>query len=220
MSSPIQPGPDPTALRTAYTFGIFSMALIDVFVFLIPVYAGISLGMSDGQIGTLVGARSFISFFLSIHAGVLMDRFGVRRITLIFTGIVVVCAPLFPLMTTFQSLLLLQVISGFAISMAWSGGQTLIARIAEGDAEYIGRFSSFARMTIPLNRRIQIGIVDDRSFGGDHLINISSTDLGNDVSSNGPRDAVGAGIGCFWAENIIDRCLMNTTRGPDHDANA
>ena len=62
MSSPSHAGPDPKALRTAYTFGIFSMALIDVFVFLIPVYAGITLGMKDWEIGTLVGARSFISF--------------------------------------------------------------------------------------------------------------------------------------------------------------
>ncbi len=69
-------GPDPTHLHAVYTFGIFSMALIDVFVFLIPVYAGITLGMSDSEIGMLVGARSFLSLFLSIHSGVLMDRFG------------------------------------------------------------------------------------------------------------------------------------------------
>jgi len=122
------------------------MALIDVFVFLIPVYAGITLGMSDTEIGTLVGARSFFSLFLSIHSGVLMDRFGVRRVTLIFMGIVILCAPIFPLMTSFQGLLILQMFSGFAISIGWSGAQTLIARVAEGDAEYIGRFSSFARI--------------------------------------------------------------------------
>lgn len=146
MTAAAATGPDPRQLRSVYIFGIFSMALIDVFVFLIPIYAGISLGMSDGEIGTLVGARSFLSLFLSIHGGALMDRFGIRRITLIFTGIVVLCAPLFPLMTTFWGLLFLQIISGFAISMGWSGAQTLIARIAAGDAEYIGRFSTFARV--------------------------------------------------------------------------
>ena len=138
--------PDPKALRSAYAFGIFSMSLIDVFVFLIPVYAGKSLGMSDGEIGALVGARSLVSLFLSIHGGALMDRFGVRRVTLYFIGIVVLCAPLFPLMSTFGALLILQAISGFAISMGWSGAQTLIARISDGDAEYIGRFSSFSRI--------------------------------------------------------------------------
>jgi MFS family permease len=141
-----RPAPDPKNLRAVYAFGIFSMALIDVFVFLIPVYAGKSLGMSDGEIGTLVGARSIVSLFLSIHGGALMDRFGVRRVTLYFIGTVVLCGPLFPLMTTFGALLVLQAVSGFAISMGWSGAQTLIARISEGDAEYIGRFSSFSRI--------------------------------------------------------------------------
>jgi MFS family permease len=155
--------PDPKHLRAVYIFGVFSMALIDVFVFLIPIYAGISLGMSDGEIGTLVGARSFLSLFLSIHGGALMDRFGIRRITLIFTGTVILCAPLFPLMTTFWGLLFLQIISGFAISMGWSGGQTLIARIAAGDAEYIGRFSTFARLGTTIAPPI-VGFLFD--FGG------------------------------------------------------
>ena len=122
------------------------MALIDVFVFLIPVYAGITLGMSDGEIGALVGARSILSLLLSIHGGTLMDRFGTRRITLFFTGAIIICAPLFPLLTTFGALLVLQAISGFAISLGWSGAQTLIARVAYGNAEYIGRFSTFARI--------------------------------------------------------------------------
>ena len=122
------------------------MALIDVFVFLIPVYAGITLGMSDGEIGALVGARSILSLLLSIHGGTLMDRFGTRKITLVFTGAIILCAPLFPLLTTFGALLVLQAISGFAISLGWSGAQTLIARVAYGNAEYIGRFSAFARI--------------------------------------------------------------------------
>ena len=102
--------------------------------------------MSDGQIGSLVGARSLLSLFLSIHGGALMDRYGTRRITLMFTGAVIVCGPFFPFLSTFWALFMLQVISGFAISLGWSGAQTLIARIADGDAEYIGRFSTFARI--------------------------------------------------------------------------
>jgi MFS family permease len=138
--------PDKRGLRTAYAFGLFSMALIDVFVFLIPIYAGVTLGMSDGEIGALVGARAILSLFLSIHGGALMDRLGVRRISLIYAGIVVLCGPLFPLLPNFHALLVLQIISGFAISMSWTGAQILIARVAEGDAEYIGRFSTFSRI--------------------------------------------------------------------------
>ena len=60
-------------------------------------------------------------------------------------------------------LLLLQLINGAAVSFAWSGAQTLIARLADGDARYIGRFSFFARLgstTAPL----PAGVVCD--FGG------------------------------------------------------
>ncbi len=132
-------------LRAVYAVGLFTMGLIDVFVFLIPIYA-LSLEMTDAQVGWLVGARSFVSLFLSIHGGVLMDRFGTRKVTLGFVGCVVVLAPLFPLMPNFYGLLLLQALTGGAISLAWSGAQTMIAQMAEGDAEFIGRFSFFARI--------------------------------------------------------------------------
>jgi MFS family permease len=166
MTADTPTGPDPKHLRPVYIFGIFSMALIDVFVFLIPIYAGITLGMSDGEIGILVGARSFLSLFLSIHSGVLMDRFGIRRVTLIFTGTIILCGPLFPLMTTFSALLVLQAISGFAISIGWSGAQTMIARVADGDAEFIGRFSTFARIGTTTAPPI-VGFLFD--FGGPWL---------------------------------------------------
>ena len=55
-------------------------------------------------------------------------------------------APVFPLLPWFWPLLLLQIVNGGALSFAWSGSQTLIAQLAEGDAGYIGRFSFFARI--------------------------------------------------------------------------
>src|SRR5437763_6915599 len=72
-------------------------------------------------------------------------------------------APLFTLVPGFWALFLLQLVSGAAVSFAWSGAQTLIAQLAEGDAGYIGKFSFFARLgatTAP----ILAGMVWD--FGG------------------------------------------------------
>ena len=57
------------------------MGYTEFYNFLIPLY-GLSLGMSAGAIGMLVGARSLLAVFLSIHVGVLMDRFDTRRVTL------------------------------------------------------------------------------------------------------------------------------------------
>jgi MFS family permease len=127
-----------------YLAGPFSMGYVDFFTFLMPLY-GLSLGLDASEIGVLVGARSMLALFLSIHIGVLMDRFGTRAVTLVFVWTGMALAPLFPLATGFWALLFLQLVNGAAVSFAWSGVQTLIAQLAEGDARYLGRFSFFAR---------------------------------------------------------------------------
>src|ERR1044071_600501 len=143
QTAPDASGPRPPA--SLYLAGPFSMGYVDFFTFLIPLY-GLALGLGSWEIGILVGARSILAMFLSIHIGVLMDRFGTRAVTLVFVWIGMALAPLFPLAPNFAALLLLQLVNGAAVSFAWSGAQTLIAQIAEGDAKYIGRFSFFARL--------------------------------------------------------------------------
>jgi len=53
---------------------------------------------------------------------------------------------MFPLLPWFWPLMLLQVVNGGALSFGWSGSQTLIAQLTEGDAEHLGRFNFFARI--------------------------------------------------------------------------
>src|SRR5215472_2719855 len=114
----------PSRLPAAlYAAGPFSMGHVDFYTFLIPLY-GLSLGLNASEIGILVGARSILAMFLSIHVGVLMDRFGTRRVTLFFVWIAIATAPLFPLASGFWPLLLLQFAGGAAVSFAWSGAQT------------------------------------------------------------------------------------------------
>ena len=145
-----------------YATGLLGMGYTDLYIFLIPLYA-LSLGMSAGEIGLLVGGRSLLAVFLSIHVGVLMDRLGTRRVTLFFVWSAIAMAPVFPLVPWFWPLLLLQIINGGALSFAWSGSQTLIAQLAEGEAEYIGRFSFFARIGTTV-APILVGVSWD--FGG------------------------------------------------------
>src|SRR5499427_2937330 len=139
-------------LTSLYVAGPLSMGYVDFYTFLIPLYA-LSLGFDASEIGILVGARSLVAMVLSIHIGVLMDRFGTRKVTLFFVWTGMALAPLF----------LLQLINGAAVSFAWSGAQTLIAQLAEGDPRHLGRFTFFARLgstTVP----ILAGAVWD--FGG------------------------------------------------------
>lgn len=139
-------------MTALYVAGPCSMGYVDFYTFLMPLYA-LSLGFDAGEVGILVGARSLVAMFLSIHVGVLMDRFGTRKVTLFFVWASMALALLFPLMPWFWSLLLLQLVNGAAVSFAWSGAQTLAAQLADGEARYLGRFTFFARLgstTAPL----------------------------------------------------------------------
>jgi MFS family permease len=133
------------SLTALYVAAPFSMGYVDFYTFLMPLYA-LSLGFDAAEVGILVGARSIGAMFLSIHIGVLMDRFGTRKVTLFFVWTSMVLAPLFPLVPWFWSLLVLQLVNGAAVSFAWSGAQTLIAQLAKGEARYLGRFTFFARL--------------------------------------------------------------------------
>src|SRR5215467_8742629 len=133
---------NPTAI---YATGLLGMGYADLYIFLIPLYA-LSLGMSAGEIGALAGARHLLPVFLSIHVGVLMDRFGTRRVSLLFVWLAIALAPLFPLVPWFWPLMLLQIVNGGALSFGWSGSQTLIAQLTGGDAGHLGRFNFFARI--------------------------------------------------------------------------
>jgi MFS family permease len=194
-----------------YVAGPFSMGYVDFFTFLIPLY-GLLLGLDAVEIGILVGARSILALFLSIHIGVLMDRFGTRRVTLFFVWTGMALAPLFPLVPGFWGLLLLQLLNGAAVSFAWSGAQTLIAQLAEGDAGYIGRFSFFARLgstTAPLLG----GVVWD--FGGAWPAYLFGAAWGAVLSIAllrtpeaeifGPRTAKGTARARFRARDVLPR---------------
>src|SRR5207237_9502875 len=81
-----------------YATGLLGMGYTDLYIFLIPLY-GLSLGMSAGEVGVLVGGRHLLALFLSIHVGVLMDRFGTRRVTLFFVWTAIALVLVFPLVS-------------------------------------------------------------------------------------------------------------------------
>jgi len=156
------PAPDPRGLMTIYVAGFFSMGMLDLFALLIPLYA-ISLKMSAAEVGMLVGARGILSMVFAIHAGAMMDRFGTRRVTLALIAAATLLAPLYALVSAFWALLVLQLLSGCAVSLNYTGTQTLIAQIGHGEAEYIGRYSFTSRLGTT-SAPILIGMVWD--FGG------------------------------------------------------
>jgi MFS family permease len=139
-------------LTSLYVAGPFSMGYADLYTFLMPLYA-LSLGFDAAEVVVLAGARSIVAMFLAIHIGALMDCFGTRRVTLFFVLTSMALAPVFSLVPWYGCLLLLQLVNGASVSFAWSGAQTLIAQLAEGEARY-SRPGSKATVSTPADCRV------------------------------------------------------------------
>ena len=104
------------------------------------------LGASFFEVGIAAGARHFISMFLSIHGGALMDRLGTRRIMLWFALVSTFIPILFPILPFVLAVIILQMIAGLADGMGWSGAQTMIGRTMKGNPTYAGRLSFSLRI--------------------------------------------------------------------------
>ncbi len=139
------PKPPPRTLFLSYAAGLFSMGLMDVLLFVVPLWA-IYLGASATEVGIVAGARSVVPCILAIHGGVLMDRLGTRRIMAASAIAVMVTAPLYPALPWIPALIVLQLITGYATTIAWVGAQTVIAQVCRGDTGYLGRFNFACRI--------------------------------------------------------------------------
>jgi MFS family permease len=136
--------PDTKSLRAAYGLGVLGISLLDLYALIVPLYA-VLLGASATEIGILMGSRSVLPALFSIHGGSLMDRLGTRRVMLTCTSAVAVLALMFPSMPWFPALVLVQLLSGLFITFNWIGAQTLIAQVADGDADPLGKFNFICR---------------------------------------------------------------------------
>ncbi|MEE2955887.1 MAG: MFS transporter [Pseudomonadota bacterium] len=130
-------------------FFSFSMVLISSLVVTVMAY---ELTHSEFLIGMIVGSRYFLTLVLSIHGGVLMDRFGTRRV-MIFVAAMATVAPVFfplalalPTGPAITAIILLQMINGVSDTMVWMGTQALSGQIMKGRQLYIGRMTSIVRL--------------------------------------------------------------------------
>jgi len=147
------------SLYGAYAAGLFSMGQSELLTLVIPFWA-VQQGATPLQIGSLISARSLLTFFLAIHGGALMDRLGTRRVMMFFAVATGALAAIYPLLPWFPVMIAMQMIIGFAGNMGWLGAQTLIAQITGGDPGQIGRFSFFARIG-PVVAPLLMGVLWD-----------------------------------------------------------
>ncbi|MDX1484702.1 MAG: MFS transporter [Alphaproteobacteria bacterium] len=147
------------AIYAAYGVGFTGNAVAMMLKVVIPLWA-IELQLSATQIGVAIGLSALLPFLLSIHGGVLMDRLGTRRVTMVYALTTAVVSPLYPVFPLFSALVLFQLITGLTSNMVWVGAQSLIVRFTKGRTSMIARFSAVARCGT-LSAPVLIGVIWD-----------------------------------------------------------
>jgi len=128
-----------------YASGFFNGNVYFLTGLLVPLWAVIVV-REPVLIGLVVAARQILPVALSIHGGALMDRFGARRVMLVFGAIGMASMAAFPFFPFLSAILALQMLSGLAESMGWIGSQALVGQALRGHSTYTGRLSFALRL--------------------------------------------------------------------------
>ena len=81
------------ALTAAYGVGFTGNGVGMMLKVIIPLWA-IELNFTAAEIGIAIGLSALLPFLLSIHGGVLMDRLGTRRVTMVYAVTTALVCPL------------------------------------------------------------------------------------------------------------------------------
>ncbi len=128
-----------------YASGFFNGNVYFLTGILMPLWAAIVV-REPVLIGLVVAVRQTLPVMFAIHGGALMDRFGARRIMLIFGALGVVTMAAFPFFPFLSAIIALQMLSGMAESMGWVGSQALVGKVLKGRSVYAGRLSFALRL--------------------------------------------------------------------------
>jgi len=142
--------------------GLLSLRLVEglgrtSFFAFVPIFAGIQLGFSTTQVGTLLTVHVLLSALLQAPMGKLTDKFSTRvsRRSLIIGGgaMIVVYMALAPLSTQFWHLILVSITAGLVSSMTTPAGSA----IAVGEGRKFGMASVMATISITISAGMALG---------------------------------------------------------------
>ena len=131
--------------RAALGAGLFTSGVWDMLSIVVPHYAA-AVGLGVAEIGLVVAARSVLPTALSIHGGILMDQFGIRRVLLWLAMACAALPLLYPASGWFAMLVTLQLLLGLATSLGMAAAQTWNLQASHGDMAMLARFSIVSRI--------------------------------------------------------------------------
>ena len=128
-----------------YGTALFSNSSLHLYNVVVPLWTA-TLTNDPLIIGIVLGARHVLPMLFLIHGGAMMDRFGTRRVMLIFAGAAIIVPLLYPSMPLIPALILFQMFGGLAVMTTWIGAQSLTGSLMRGEPVYTGRLTLATRV--------------------------------------------------------------------------
>ena len=132
-------------IRATLAAGLFTNGVWDMLSVVVPLYS-VAVGLSVAEIGLVVAARSVLPTALSVHGGILMDRWGTHRVLLWLSLASVLLPMLYPLSGWFTVLVVLQLLLGLASSLGMAASQTWSLQSSRADTAALARYSLVSRI--------------------------------------------------------------------------
>lgn len=140
------PAPIPWRVQLpVYGAAMFSNSSLHLYNVVVPLWTA-TLTRDPLIIGIVLGARHILPMLLLIHGGAMMDRFGTRRVMMIFASAAVVIPMLYPAAPLIPMLILFQMFGGLAVMTTWIGAQSLTGSLMRGQPIYTGRLTLATRI--------------------------------------------------------------------------
>ncbi|OUV75192.1 MAG: hypothetical protein CBC83_03075 [Flavobacteriales bacterium TMED123] len=128
-----------------YGAALFSNSSLHLYNVVVPLWTA-TLTNDPLIIGIVLGARHILPMLFLIHGGAMMDKFGTRRVMMVFASAAIVIPMLYPAAPLIPMLIVFQMFGGLAVMTTWIGAQSLTGSLMRGQPVYTGRLTLATRV--------------------------------------------------------------------------
>lgn len=162
-------------------FSAFTLFMIfNLFIPTLPLFALNAFSATEQQVGLIVGSFIAASVIARLFAGLLLDRFGEKKVLLLSFLVVFVSAILHIWSFSFGWLLFLRFIQGLGFGVATTAAGALAIMIAPKtrQGEAVGYYSMFMSLAMVIGPVVGLQIVQHGTYTGLFLLTVALSATG------------------------------------------
>lgn len=154
--------------------------IFNLFIPTLPLYALNVLDVSETQIGLIMAAFIAASVIARLFAGLIIDRFGEKRVLLTSFLVVFISAVLHIWSLSFEWLLFLRFLQGlgFGVATTAAGALAIVLSPPDRQGEAVGYYSMFMSLAMVIGPVVGLQIVQHGSFTWLFLLTVGLAGIG------------------------------------------